>query len=118
MFRLLFLNWSLKRPVHRKDRLVAVAGEGFFDGFAHTRVERDGAAELANSLLRFARSEMAGAGGPVLDLSFGREAEALLRAFVCLLLGHSSILKNGRIKHFTAGGGTRKGGITAGSGTV
>src|SRR5262245_21263738 len=57
---------------------------------------------------------MARAGGPVLDLSVGREAEPLLRAFVCLLLGHGWNLEFSGIQHFTAGQWSRKGGLIRG----
>ena len=73
------------------DLLVAVSVQGDLDGFAHPGVERFGTAELANPLLRFARSEMARPGRPMLDLPIGRKTKPLLRAFVCLLLGHGRI---------------------------
>ncbi len=49
--------------------------------------------------------------GAVLDLAVGREAEPLLRAFVCLLLGHGWNLRLARIQYSTGLSWTRKGGM-------
>lgn len=70
------------------NALVAVAVEGAGDAFDHAGLQRVGAAEFANPLLIFARGQVAGSSRAVLHFSAGREPEALLRAFVCLLLGH------------------------------
>src|SRR4051812_1137607 len=93
-------------------RLVAIPGEGFLDGFAHAGVKHFGAAELANPLLRFARSQMARSGRAVLDLPIGRKPKSLLRAFVCLLLGHGWKLNIVRIQHCTAQIDARTEGLT------
>ncbi len=55
------------------------------------------------------RSEVARARRAVLDLSVGRDAESLLRTFVCLLLGHGWKLGFARIQYSNAVGDTRKG---------
>lgn len=70
------------------NALVAVAVKGAGDAFDHAGLQRVGAAEFANPLLIFARGQVAGSSRAVLHFSAGREPEALLRAFVCLLLGH------------------------------
>ena len=91
--QVVFVYWPLKRPVRRK--LVAVSGEGFLDLLAHGFAEDGGATECANSLLALTRGEMARAGGAVFDFSIGRDAEPLLRAFVCFLLGHGRFPNRG-----------------------
>ena len=76
--------------------LVAVSREGSLDLLGHRGSEHVGTAEFADPLLIFARGQMARAGGPVLDLSVRREPKPLLRAFVCLLLGHGRVSKPSR----------------------
>jgi hypothetical protein len=84
----------------KPDLLVAVSVEGSGDAFDHAGAERVGAAEFADTFLILARGEMARAGGSVFHLAVGREAEALLRAFVCLLLGHIRVPKPSRFWRF------------------
>lgn len=73
------------------DCLVAVAVEGTGDAFDHAGLQSVCAAELADPLLVLARRQVAGAGRAVLYFATGRQPEALLRAFVCLLLGHDRV---------------------------
>ena len=76
--------------------LVAVSSKSLLDLLAHGGTEHRGATECTNSLLALTRGEMARAGGAVFDFSIGRDAEPLLRAFVCFLLGHGRISEPSR----------------------
>ncbi len=75
----------------RPTSLVAVTSQSLLDLLPHRLAEHRGATECANSLLALTRGEIARAGGAVFDFSIGRDAEPLLRAFVCFLLGHGRI---------------------------
>ena len=68
--------------------LVAVSVESAGDALDHAGLQRVGAAEFADPLLILAGGKVARASGAVLHLAASGEAKSLLRAFVCLLLGH------------------------------
>ena len=86
----------------KRDLLIAVSVEGSGNALDHAGLQRLGTAEFADAFLVLARGEVARAGGAVLHLAVGREAEALLRAFVCLLLGHNRVPN--RVVNFAFGG--------------
>src|SRR5215218_9103513 len=86
--KLLLSHVEARREPRPPILLVAVSVEGAGDALDHAGLQRVGAAEFADPLLVLTRGKVARAGGAVLHLAASGEAESLLRAFMCLLLGH------------------------------
>jgi hypothetical protein len=80
----------IRRDVARRllQRLVAITRERLDDLLARGFGRDRRTAELTRPLLGHPRSQVAGAGRAMLHLAGGRQAEPLLRTFVCLLLRH------------------------------